>query len=198
MAETELLSIDRKIQNIRNNQEYQRLLTSQRGLHDNQRFQTYNLELQTLELQKAKLGSKVINTSSSRFVKIPLKPVLTGPMSQPPTDNKRVLQRTQLRNSAILVPTASPPVKEAAAPTKVGVKMALLPVDKEKEVVMPQAKEITKSKATKAPRSTPKISTKQSLRKVKGRSDNIKRNDDPDLPTIHKLLGIPDDGELDV
>jgi hypothetical protein len=52
----ELEYIENQIVIIKNNSEYQRLLTSHRGIKDDQRFKAYTLQLQTLGLKKDKLA----------------------------------------------------------------------------------------------------------------------------------------------
>lgn len=77
-TQAELEIIDKQIIDIKNNLEYQRLLTTHRGVMDDQRFKAYTLQLQTLEIRKTKLTStkdKVVYVPNQRVFKATTKPI---------------------------------------------------------------------------------------------------------------------------
>ena len=68
--------LDKQILNIKNNSEYQRLLTSARGIRDDQRFKAYTLQLQTLTLKKGKiLAMKNSQSNNARLTRSLTKPL---------------------------------------------------------------------------------------------------------------------------
>jgi|GEM_PF-6824917 len=114
-SSTELDFIDKQINNIKNNTEYQRLLTSNRDIKNGQRLKAFSLQLQTLNFRRAKIvsGESVSNrTSNGRIKKSLRKPAAPEPKEQKQTEIKKStpLAPTNIKKS-ITPPVVAPAVK---------------------------------------------------------------------------------------
>lgn len=60
-VQKDLENIELQLSTIKNDSAYKRLLTAQRGIKDDQRFQAYTLQIKTLEIRKEKLLKEKLN-----------------------------------------------------------------------------------------------------------------------------------------
>lgn len=104
----ELELLDKQIETIKNNPEYQRLLISQRGLKDDQRFKAYTLKLNTLLLKRDKIPVEKENNynPNGRIIKslkkpetIERLPELNHPISEPKQTENFLGNNLSIRDS---------------------------------------------------------------------------------------------------
>lgn len=102
--QSDIDKIEMQITAIKSNSEYQRLLTSQRGLKDDQRLKAYTLKLQTLMLKKNKISVDNKYTPNIRNMRSIRKPEVSNNVvfNKPQDTTVIVVPKTQIIEPPII------------------------------------------------------------------------------------------------